>query len=101
MAPSLDVGCAVLARRQQKKECTMPEYEGFKIVYEVVALPKDKWTIMIDIVRQDDGEVLMARHNPFPRQPFDTRLEALDNVKRYVAATIEELAPSSRASRTG
>ena len=77
----------------------MPEYEGFKIVYEVVALPKDKWAIMIEIIRREDGEVLVAPHNPFPRQPFDTRLEALDNVNRYVAATIEALDAPSRASR--
>jgi len=76
----------------------MPEYEGFQIVYEVVALPKGKWAIMIEIIRRDDGEVLMARHNPFPRQPFDTRLEALDNVKQYVAGMIAQLPPSSRMS---
>jgi hypothetical protein len=78
----------------------MPEYDGFKVVYEVVALPKGKWAIMIEVVRQDDGEVLMARHNPFPRQPFDTRLEALDNVNRYLAAAIEDFEAALRASRT-
>lgn len=41
----------------------------------------------------------MALHNPFPRQPFDTRLEALDNVNRYVDATINEFEAASRASR--
>lgn len=76
----------------------MPEYEGFQIVYEVVTLPKGKWAIMIEIIRRADGEVLMARHNPFPRQPFDTRLEALDNVKQYVADTIGQLPSSSHMS---
>ncbi|EKZ96920.1 hypothetical protein SGO26_04805 [Cupriavidus metallidurans] len=77
----------------------MPEYDGFKIIYEVVALPRGKWAIMIEIIRREDGEVLMALHNPFPRQPFDTRLEALDNVNRYVDATINEFEAASRASR--
>ncbi len=69
----------------------MPEYEGFKIVYEVIVLPKDKWAIMVEIIRREDGEVLMGRHNPFPRQPFDTKLEALDHVNRYVASTMKDL----------
>ncbi|SDO77104.1 hypothetical protein SAMN04488595_102127 [Ralstonia sp. 25mfcol4.1] len=69
----------------------MPEYEGLKIVYEVIILPKDKWAIMIEIIRREDGEVLMARHNPFPRQPFDTKLEALDHVNRYVAEAVKNL----------
>lgn len=69
----------------------MPEYEGFKIVYEVLALPRDKWAIFIEIIRREDGEVLMARHNPFPRQPFDTKLEALDHVNRYLAQTVKTL----------
>ncbi len=43
----------------------MPEYEGFKIVYEVIHLPKGKWGILIEIIRRVDGEILMARHNPF------------------------------------
>lgn len=68
----------------------MSEYEGFKIVYEVIVLPKDKWAIMIEIIRRADGEVLRARHNPFPRQPFDTKLEALDHVNRYVSETMKE-----------
>ena len=68
----------------------MSEYEGFKIVYEVIVLPKDKWAIMIEIIRRADGEVLRARHNPFPRQPFDTKLEALDHVNRYVLETMKE-----------
>lgn len=73
----------------------MPEYEGFKIVYEVIVMPKDKWAIMIEILRRDNGEVLMARHNPFPRQPFDTKLEALDHVNRYVAQVVKELESDS------
>jgi len=92
-------GTPASACQQQNRECAMPEYEGFQIVYEVIALPKGKWAIMIEIIRRGDGEVLMARHNPFPRQPFDTRLEALDNVKQYIADTIERLPPSSRMSR--
>lgn len=66
----------------------MPEYEGIKIVYEVIALPKDKWAIMVEIIRREDGEILMTRHNPFPRLAFDTKLEALDHVNRYVANTV-------------
>ncbi|MWL86606.1 MULTISPECIES: hypothetical protein [unclassified Cupriavidus] len=69
----------------------MPEYEGFRIVYEVLAMPKDKWAIMIEIIRRHGGEVLMARHNPFPRQPFDTKLEALEHVNRYVSETVARL----------
>ncbi|AZG15191.1 hypothetical protein [Cupriavidus pauculus] len=69
----------------------MPEYDGIKIVYEVVVLPKDKWAIMIEILRREDGAVLMSRHNPFPRQPFDTKLEALDHVNRYVADVVKNL----------
>lgn len=69
----------------------MPDYEGFKIVYEVIAMPKGKWAIMIEIIRREDGEVMMARHNPYPRQPFDTKLEALEHVNRYVAQTVEGL----------
>ena len=69
----------------------MPEYEGFKIVYEVIVLPKDKWAIMIEIIRREDGEVLMARHNPYPHQPFDTKLEALDHVNRYVSQAVKGL----------
>lgn len=33
----------------------MPEYDGFKIIYEVVALPRGKWAIMIEIIRREDG----------------------------------------------
>lgn len=69
----------------------MPEYEGFRIVYEVIALPKNKWGIMVEIIRRADGEVLMARHNPFPSHPFDTKLEALEHVNRYIASTVEDL----------
>ncbi|WP_066739050.1 hypothetical protein [Cupriavidus sp. D384] len=69
----------------------MPEYEGLKIVYEVIVLPKDKWAIMIEVIRREDGEVLIARHNPFPRQPFDTKLEALDHVNRYVSQAVKGL----------
>lgn len=69
----------------------MPEYEGLKIVYEVIVLPKDKWAIMIEIIRREDGAILMPRHNPFPRQPFDTKLEALDQVNRYVSQAVKGL----------
>ncbi|PLP98724.1 hypothetical protein [Cupriavidus pauculus] len=69
----------------------MPEYDGLKIVYEVIILPKDKWAIMIEIIRRKDGEVLMGRHNPFPRQPFDTKLEALDHVNRFVSQAVKDL----------
>ncbi|GJG93537.1 hypothetical protein [Cupriavidus pauculus] len=69
----------------------MSEYDGFKIVYEVIVLPRDKWAILIEIIRREDGEVLIARHNPFPQQPFDTKLEALDHVNRYVAQTVRNI----------
>lgn len=75
----------------------MPEYEGFKIVYEVIAMPKGKWAITIEIIRREDGETLMARHNPFPRQPFDTKLEALDQVSRYVASAVKDLESNDTA----
>ncbi len=76
----------------------MPEFEGFKIVYEVVAMPKGKWTILVEIIRREDGKVLAAHHNPFPEHPFDTKLEALDQVNRYIAQTIadQERAPGTR-----
>jgi len=69
----------------------MSEYEGFKIVYEVIHLPKGKWGILIEIIRRVDGEILMARHNPFPSHPFDTKLEALEHVNRYIASTLDDL----------
>ncbi|MGO4302833.1 hypothetical protein [Cupriavidus sp. RAF12] len=77
----------------------MPEYEGFKIVYEVIALPKGRWGIMIEIVRRESGEVLIARHNPFPQQPFDTKLQALDQVNRYIEETLEDLDGQVRLRR--
>jgi len=92
-------GAPASACQQQNKEFAMPEHEGFKIIYEVVAMPKGKWAILIEILRREDGEILMPRHNPFPRHPFDTRLEALDNVRRYLADTIEQLDPPSRTNR--
>ncbi|RZT42761.1 hypothetical protein [Cupriavidus agavae] len=69
----------------------MPEFEGFKIVYEVIAMPKEKWAIMVEIMRRRDSAVLVARHNPFPRQPFDTKLEALEHVNRYLSDTVRML----------
>lgn len=77
----------------------MPEYEGFQVSYEVIALPKGKWAIVVEIVRREDGKVLAARHNPFPDRPFDTKLEALDQVNRFIAQTLEKHAPAN-ARRT-
>lgn len=77
----------------------MQEYEDFTIAYEVMALPKDKWAILVEIIRREDGAVLMARHNPFDRQPFDTKLEALDHVNRYVAETVKSLEQDIAAER--
>jgi len=69
----------------------MPEYEGYKVVYEVIAMPKGKWAIFIEIIRTKDGDALVARHNPFPDHPFDTKLEALDHVNRYIGRTVAAL----------
>ncbi|MEM5429043.1 hypothetical protein [Cupriavidus oxalaticus] len=66
----------------------MPEFEGYKVVYEVIALPKRKWAILIEIVRRSDGIVVAGRHNPFPNHAFDTKLEALDQVNRYIEALL-------------
>ncbi|MBP0622123.1 hypothetical protein [Cupriavidus consociatus] len=62
----------------------MPEFEGYKVVYEVIALPKRKWAILVKIVRRSDGIVVAGRHSPFPNHAFDTKLEALDQVNRYI-----------------
>lgn len=66
----------------------MPEFEGYKVVYEVVALPRRKWAILIEIVRRSDGNAIAGRHNPFPNYAFDTKLEALDQVNRYIEALL-------------
>ncbi len=77
----------------------MPEYSGYKIVYEVIALPKSKWAILIEIMRRADGEILAGRHNPFPSQPFDTKLEALEHVNCYVEAVLARHEPDDKARR--
>lgn len=69
----------------------MPEYEDYKVLYDVIARPKGKWAILIEIVRRGDGATLVARHDPFPDHPFDTKLEALDQVKQYVERTLGEI----------
>jgi len=69
----------------------MPEYEGYKVVYEVIAMPRGKWAIFVEIIRTKDGDALVARHNPFPDHPFDTKLEALDHVNRYIERTVAGL----------
>ncbi|WP_367394953.1 hypothetical protein [Cupriavidus sp. Agwp_2] len=62
----------------------MPEFEGYKVVYEVIALPKRKWAIFIEVIRRRDGIVVAGRHNPFPNHAFDTKLEALEQVNRSI-----------------
>lgn len=77
----------------------MPEYAGYKIVYEVIALPRGKWAILVEIVRRADGGILAGRHNPFPNHPFDTKLEALDHVNRYVEDVLSAHEPDRRPRR--
>ncbi len=77
----------------------MPEFEGYKIIYEVIAMPRGKWSILVEIIRRQDGEVLAPRHNPFPNQPFDTKLEALDQVNQYIEAAIAEAGPEGKQRR--
>ncbi|XYI37405.1 hypothetical protein DAMDJJ_04505 [Cupriavidus necator] len=77
----------------------MPEYAGYKIVYEVIALPRSKWAILIEIMRRTDGQILARRHNPFPNQQFDTKLEALEHVNRYVEALLATHEPDGKVRR--
>ena len=77
----------------------MPEFEGYKIVYEMIGLPKGKWSIMVEIIRRRDGEILASRHNPFPNHPFDTKLEALDQVNQYIETVLAEAEPAGRLRR--
>lgn len=77
----------------------MPEFEGYKIVYEMIGLPKGKWSIMVEIIRRRDGEILAPRHNPFPNHPFDTKLEALDQVNQYIETVLAEAEPAGRRRR--
>lgn len=77
----------------------MPEYEGYKIVYEVMGLEKGKWAILVEIIRRQDGEVLAPRHNPFPAQPFDTKLEALGQVKQYIEKVLAEFEAEGKQRR--
>ncbi|CAG9179288.1 hypothetical protein [Cupriavidus pinatubonensis] len=77
----------------------MPEFEGYKIVYEVIALPKGKWSILVEIIRRLDGEALAPRHNPFPNHPFDTKLEALDQVNQYIETVLAEAESEGKQRR--
>ncbi|WP_432259566.1 hypothetical protein [Cupriavidus sp. TMH.W2] len=77
----------------------MPQFAGYKIVYEVIALPKGKWAILVEIIRRTDGEILAGRHNPFPNHPFDTKLEALDQVNRYIETVLAACEPDGKLKR--
>ena len=77
----------------------MPEFEGYKIIYEVIGLPKSKWSILVEIIRRQDGEVLAPRHNPFPNHPFDTKLEALGRVNQYIETVLAEMGPEGKLRR--
>ncbi|CAG2143690.1 hypothetical protein [Cupriavidus numazuensis] len=77
----------------------MPEFEGYKIVYEVIALPKGKWSILVEIIHRQDGGVLAPRHNPFPNHPFDTKLEALDQVNQYIETVLAEAGTEAKQRR--
>ncbi|WER44954.1 hypothetical protein CupriaWKF_11540 [Cupriavidus sp. WKF15] len=77
----------------------MPEFEGYKIIYEVIGLPKGKWSIVVEIIQRQDGEVLAPRHNPFPSHPFDTKLEALDQVNQYIEAVLAETGSEGKLRR--
>lgn len=66
----------------------MTELKGYKIFYEVLSLPRGKWAIQIEVTRMKDGAVIAAQHNPFPGLSFDTKLEALNHVNRYVEQRI-------------
>jgi hypothetical protein len=77
----------------------MPEFEGYKIIYEVITMPKGKWAIFIEIFSRGDGRQLAARHNPFPDHTFDTKLEALDQVNRYLEEKLKEYTPDGKGRR--
>lgn len=77
----------------------MREFEGYKIVYEVIALPKGKWSILVEIIHRQDGDVLAPRHNPFPNHPFDTKLEALDQVNQYIETVLAEAGTEAKQRR--
>ncbi|WP_420992786.1 hypothetical protein ACKI2N_006150 [Cupriavidus sp. 30B13] len=77
----------------------MPEFNGYKIIYEVLSLPKAKWAILVEVIHARDGAVLAKRHNPFPHHVFDTKLEALDQVNRYLKEMLEGRPASANALR--
>ena len=77
----------------------MPEFEGYKIVYEVIGLPRGKWSILVEIIRRQDGEILAPRHNPFPNHAFDAKLEALDQVNQYIETVLAEAEPEGKRRR--
>ncbi|MGO4330465.1 hypothetical protein AB4Z48_03235 [Cupriavidus sp. 2TAF22] len=77
----------------------MPEFNGYKIIYEVQSLPKAKWAILVEVIRTLDGAVVAKRHNPFPLQTFGAKLEALDQVNRYLQELLGGLAASARTPR--
>ncbi|MDR3384226.1 hypothetical protein [Cupriavidus basilensis] len=77
----------------------MLEFNGYKILYEVQSLPKGKWAIVIEIMRTQDGALIAKRHNPFPHQSFDTKLEALHQVNRYLKDMLEQNDGEARAAR--
>lgn len=61
--------------------------------------PKGKWAILVEIIRRSDGEILAGRHNPFPNHPFDTKLEALGQVNRYVKTALMAHEPDGKLKR--
>ncbi|KJK23078.1 hypothetical protein UB46_18085 [Burkholderiaceae bacterium 16] len=77
----------------------MLEFDGYKIVYEILSLPRGKWAIIVEVIRKKDGEIIEKCHNPFPHQSFDTKLEALDQVNRFLKSTLESEDEEPRAAR--
>lgn len=88
-----------LSGAQAARGYIMLEFNGYKIVYEVLSLPRGKWAIVVEVIRKKDGEIIEKRHNPFPHQSFDTKLEALDQVNRYLKSTLESEDEEPRAAR--
>ncbi|REF02594.1 hypothetical protein [Cupriavidus plantarum] len=68
----------------------MKASNGYKILYEVIAMPKGKWAIMIEVIHRESGTIVAQRHNPFPVHGFDTKLEALGHVNRHVETLIDD-----------
>ncbi|CAG2143706.1 hypothetical protein [Cupriavidus plantarum] len=68
----------------------MKALNGYKILYEVIAMPKGKWAIMIEVIHRESGTIVAQRHNPFPVHGFDTKLEALGHVNRHVETLIDD-----------